>query len=263
MRNKRDGSVQSVSRAVDLLEALSDGEEHGVTELGKQLRVHKATASRLLATLAQRRLVYRNPATDKYRLGLGLIHLAGSAMAGIDLIGQARPILEDLAATTSETVNLAVLDGNQVMHIDQIAGTRTIVNVSWVGRRTPLHCTANGKVLLAFLEAPERDRMLAPPLEALTGNTITSRRKLERQLTEIRGRGYARAIEELEDGLNVVAAPVRGADGGVVAAVSVGGPAFRMRPRELGKLGRMAMDAGAAISRRMGFVKGRRSNGST
>ncbi len=261
MSNKRNGGVQSVSRAVDLLEALSDGEERGVTELGEHLRVHKATASRLLATLAQRRLVYRNPATEKYRLGLGLIRLAGSAMAGIDLIEQARPVLEDLATRTSETVNLAVLDGDRIMHLDQIAGTRSIVSVSWVGRRTPLHCTSNGKVLLAFLDAPERDRLLVPPLKALTGKTITSRKKLDRQLTEVRRRGYARTIEELEEGLNAVAAPVRSAEGDVVAAVSVGGPAFRMRPRQLGKLGLMAIDAGGAISRRLGFVEGRSSSG--
>ena len=260
MRNKRNDSVQSVSRAVDLLEALSDGEERGVTELGKHLRVHKATASRLLATLAQRRLVYRNPSTDKYRLGLGLIHLAGLAMASLDLVEQARPILESLAVQTRETVNLAVLDGDRVMHLDQIAGTRSIVSVSWVGRRTPPHCTSNGKVLLAFLDAPERDRLLTSPLELLTKNTITNRRKLDRQLTEVRRRGYARTIEELEEGLNAVAAPVRSAEGDVVAAVSVGGPAFRMRPRGLGRLGRMAMDAGVEISRRLGFFDGRSSN---
>src|SRR5881409_3337664 len=123
----RSSGVQSVARAVGILEALADaGEDMGVTELGKRLGVHKATASRLVATLAHHGLVERNPVTDKVRLGFGLIHLAGSAMAGLDLVGQGRPILQELAETTRETVNLAVLDRDLVLNIDQIAGTRSV-----------------------------------------------------------------------------------------------------------------------------------------
>jgi DNA-binding IclR family transcriptional regulator len=259
MRNAETPHVQSVGRALGILEALADGGEMGVTELGRLLGVHKATASRLVATLADRGLVERNPETDKYRLGFGLIHLAGAALAGLELVRQAHPVLEDLAERTRETVNLAVLEGDAVLHVDQIAGTRSVVSVSWVGRRTPVHCTSNGKVLLAFLDGPERERLLASPLERRTANTIVDPDQLRAQLVEVQARGYAQTVEELEEGLNAVAAPVHRADGEVVAAVSVAGPAFRMRPAELPRIGRMAVDAAGAISRRMGYAERRRS----
>ena len=253
--------VQSVSRALSILEELADEGDLGVTEVGRRLGVHKATASRLLATLADYGLVQRDAATDKYRLGIGLMHLAGSAQAGLDLVQQARPIPETLAERTRETVNLGVLDGDLVMHIDQIAGTRSIVSVSWVGRRTPPHCTANGKVLLAGLDAAELDRRLAEPLERRTAHTVVDPDRLREQLVAVRARGYAQTIEELEEGLNAVAAPIRRADGDVTAAVSVAGPAFRLRPVELPRIARLTVDAADAISRRLGYVERRQSVG--
>jgi len=260
MRNTEVSGVQSVARAIAILEELA-GEELGVTELGRRLGVHKATASRLVSTLKERGLVERDPSTDKFRLGVGLIRLAGAAMAGLDLVHLARPVLEDLAETTRETVNLALLDGDSVMHVDQIAGTRSVVSVSWVGRRTPVHCTSNGKVLLAFLDEAERERLLALPMERRTSSTVVDRAELRAQLAEVVRRGYAFTVEELEEGLNAVAAPIRGADGGVVAAVSAAGPAFRLRRSDIPRVGRIVMDAAGAISRRMGYVERRQSVG--
>src|SRR5205809_3032108 len=178
MRNspQETGAVQSVGRAVSILELLADGPgELGVSELGRRLGVHKATASRLLATLAERGLVERSPVTDKYRLGFGVVRLAASATAGLDLVRQARPVLERLAEETGETVNLAVLDREGVVNIDQITPPHLVVNVNWVGKRTPLHCTANGKALLAQLPEAQRARLLRGRLERLTQHTITDR----------------------------------------------------------------------------------------
>ncbi len=252
------GNLQSVNRALRALELIAEAGELGVTELGRRLDVHKATASRLVATLAERGLVERDPVTEKYRLGFGLIRLAGAAMASLDLVRTARPIIEDLADRTRETVNLGVLSGDAVVYIDQVTGTRSIVAVSWVGRRTPLHCTSNGKVLLASLGDAERDRMLSVPLERTTPGTIVDPDTLRGQLAEIRLKGYAQTMEELEEGLNAVAAPIHRADGETVAALSVSGPAFRMRPIDLPRIGRMTMEAASAISRRLGYVERRR-----
>jgi len=219
------------------------------------LGVTKATASRLVSTLAGHGLVEQNPATDKYRLGFGLVRLAGAAVAGLDLVRQARPVLQDLAERTEETVNLAVLDGDVAVNIDQIAAPRLVVNVNWVGKRTPLHCTSNGKVLLGGLPDDERDRLLREPLERLTRATIVDADLLRAQLLEASVRGYATTIEELEVGLNAVAAPVRGADGDVRAAVSVAGPAYRMTPARMPEFGAMVRQAGEEVSRRMGYVE--------
>jgi DNA-binding IclR family transcriptional regulator len=246
--------LQSVSRALHSLELIADAGELGVSELGRLLGVHKATASRLASTLAERGLIERDPDTERYRLGFGLIRLAGAAMAGLDLVRTARPVLEDLADRTRETVNLGVLSGQDVIYIDQATGTRSIVSVSWVGRRTPLHSTAAGKVLLTFAPRAERRRLLSLPLTRETDRTITDVEELRAQLEQVRVRGYAQTQEELEDGLNAVAAPVRQADGTLAAAVSVSGPAFRVRAIDLPRVGRITVDAATAISRRLGFA---------
>src|SRR5687767_10026531 len=145
MRDGEGGGLRSVTRAVRSLELIAEAGELGVTELGRRLGVHKATASRLAATLAQRGLIERDPSSERYRLGFGLIRLAGAAMAGLDLVSTARPVLEDLAGRTRETVTIAVLSGDDVVSIDQVTGTRSIVNVSWVGKRSALHTTSTGK----------------------------------------------------------------------------------------------------------------------
>jgi DNA-binding IclR family transcriptional regulator len=250
-----NSSIQSVRRAVGILEALADDSgELGVTELGRRLGVHKTTASRLVSTLAEHDLVERSPTTEKYRLGLGLVRLASAAASGLDLVRQARPILEKLAEETRETVNLAVLDDDRVVNIDQVASPRLIVNVNWVGKGTPLHCTSNGKILLAHLPQKDRERLVARRLERLTDRTIIDRTVLRGQLDEARARGFAVALEELEVGLNAVAAPVRDSGGQVIAAVSVAGPAYRVKPGQITRLARTTVKAGGEISRRMGFA---------
>jgi DNA-binding IclR family transcriptional regulator len=255
------GNLQSVRRALRALEVVADAGEIGVSELGRQLGVHKATASRLAAALAERNLLDRNPQNDRYRIGFGLVRLAGSAIAGLDIVREAHPLLESLAEQTHETANLGVLSGDSVVYIDQVAGTRSVVAMSWVGRRTPLHCTSNGKILLAFAPEMERDRFLAGPMDRFAENTIVDPNVLRAQLDDVRRRGYAQTIEELEEGLNAVAAPVRQADGRVTAAISVSGPAFRMRGIDLPRMARFAMDAADAISHRLGYVERTRSAG--
>jgi len=249
-RNK----VQSLDRALEILKLLGTEPEMRVTDLARRLEVHKSTVFRLLSTLEEHGLVEQNPSTEKYRLGFGLVRLAGSVVAEVDLARASRPVLEELALRTGETVNLAILQGSQVVNIDQIAAPNLVVNVNWVGKQTPLHATSNGKVLLAYLPEAERQRLLAVALPRLTPRTITDARTLEKQLRRVVEDGYAFTLEELELGLNAVAAPVRAADGRVQAAVSVAGPSYRVTPQRLNELGEMTREAGEAISRRMGYI---------
>jgi IclR family acetate operon transcriptional repressor len=246
--------VRSVARAMRALELIAESGELGVTDLGRRLGVHKATASRLAATLAEGGLIERDPVTDRYRVGFGLIRLVGAAMASIDLVRTARPVLEELAERTRETVNIGVPSRDGVVYVDQVSSAHLIASTNWVGRRTPLHCSSSGKVFLAHMPEPERRQALARPLEALTGQTVTDPARLCRELEEVRVRGYATIQDELEQGLNAVAAPVRQIGGGVVAAVSVSGPAFRVRSVDLARLGRLTIDAAGAVSRRLGHA---------
>jgi len=251
LRNK----VQSLDRALEILRLLGSEPEMRVTDLARRLEVHKSTVFRLLSTLQEHGLVEQNPTTEKYRLGYGLVRLAGAVVAELDLARASRSVLQELATRTGETVNLAILQGDQVVNIDQIAAPNLVVNVNWVGKQTPLHATSNGKVLLAYLSEDERRRLLDRSLPRLTPRTITDPRILEKQLHRVLTDGYAFTLEELELGLNAVAAPVYAADGRVQAAVSVAGPSYRVTPQRLSDLGEMTKDAAAAISRRMGYIR--------
>jgi DNA-binding IclR family transcriptional regulator len=249
-RNK----VQSLDRALEILKLLGSEPEMRVTDLARRLEVHKSTVFRLLATLQEHGLVEQNPTTERYRLGYGLVRLAGAVVAELDLARASRPVLEELAVRTGETVNLAILQGDQVVNIEQISAPNLVVNVNWVGKQTPLHATSNGKVLLAHLPEAERLGLVGRSLPRLTPRTITEPRVLGRQLNRVLEDGYAFTLEELEIGLNAVAAPVFGADGRVLAAVSVAGPSYRVTPQRLSELGEMTKDAGEAISRRLGYI---------
>jgi IclR family acetate operon transcriptional repressor len=252
--------VQSVARAISLLELVAEHPgQLGVTELGRRIGVHKTTAFRLVSTLADAGLLERQTGTDKYRPGFGLVRLATTALADVDVVRQARPVLEVLAEATQETVNLAVLEGPEVVNVDQVAGSHAVVNVNWVGKRTPLHCTSNGKILLAHLPETDWDRALGRALERRTPRTVVDPQVLRAQLRQARARGYAYTIEELEVGLNAVAAPVQGPDRTVIAAVSVAGPAYRLTPERIPELARAVVDAGAEISRHMGHTERRES----
>jgi IclR family acetate operon transcriptional repressor len=226
--------VETVKRAFTLLRCFSqENPELGVTELSHRLDVHKSTVSRLLSTLQSESMVVRNPETGRYRLGVGLIELASLAMLDSDMRRIAPPMLRELAEETNETVNLAVLDGHEVINVELIQPlARRVSNYGWVGRRTPLHASSTGKALIADLPETAWAGKLAGPLTKYTEQTITDPDELRAELRRVRKLGYALGLEELEIGLNAVAAPVCNHAGLVVAAVSTAGPSYRLS-REL------------------------------
>ncbi|MGB9594124.1 MAG: IclR family transcriptional regulator [Anaerolineae bacterium] len=259
MANRRDPSVQSVERAIAILQAFSrERPERGVSELARELGVHKSTVYRLLATLERRGLVARNPETERYRLGLELLTLAAQVVEHMDVREIARPHLRDLSERCQETVNLAVLHEGQVMDLEQFAPpVRSVKNIGWVGRRMPPHCTAAGKVLLAHLPPDKLERFLQSHLDRLTPRTITDPARLREELDRVRAQGYATAEEELEDGLNALAAPIHDHTGAVVAAVSLAGPAFRVPPVVFPQLAALLLETCARISAELGYTPGR------
>jgi IclR family acetate operon transcriptional repressor len=258
MSNRGTGSaprvvVQSVDRALAILEILEREGWVGVTTLARELGIHKSTAFRLLTTLEQRGVVEQHVETQKYRLGFALVRLAGAVRAGLDLTRSARPVCEWLSEQTGETVNIAVLEGGEVVNIDQVNLSASVVSVDWLGRRSGLHCTSTGKIFLAFLPERLRDDIIRTGLTRLTPHTITDEQQLRNQLTVIRRRGWSATEQELELGLNAVAAPIQGADGSVVATVCVSGPIFRLTAERLSAVGALTAEAGRRISRRLGL----------
>jgi len=240
-------AVDRVAAVLDLLADRSDG--LSVTEAADALGVHKATASRLLATLGRRGLVERTH-ERRYRIGMGIVRYAASALGELGAVSRARPELEALSRKTRETVSLGVLDGADVLYVDQVTGHERVVFADWAGRRSPAHCSSSGKVLLAHLDAARLEAFFRRPLAARTDRTITDPASLRARLDDVRRRGYERSVGELEDGLSTAAAPVW-SRAKVVAAVSVGGPSFRLPARELPRLGKLAMETAAAIGRRL------------
>jgi DNA-binding IclR family transcriptional regulator len=250
-RERRAG-VQSVDRALEILDVLARVGEAGVTEIAAALGVHKSTAFRLVATLETRRLVEQTEDRGRYRLGVGILRLAGATTARLDVVQEARPVCRQLAADTGETVNLAVLAEHSALYVDQVAGSSALQSHNWVGQHIPLHATSNGKVLLTGLEEQERDAVLGR-LARFTPRTVTSRSKLGEELERVREQGYAVAVDELEMGLTAVAAPVRNAHGDVVASMSVSGPTFRLQDEHIEEIVPRLLDAVGEVSLRLGW----------
>ncbi len=246
------GSVQSVDRALTILEQLARHGEAGVTELASGLDVHKSTAFRLVATLEMHGLVEQTEDRGKYRLGVGLLRLAGATTARLDVVQEARPVSRKLASDTGETVNIAVLADRAALYLDQVAGPSALQPHNWVGQHIPLHATANGKVLLSGLEPGLLDETLGS-LAAYTDMTITRKGKLRTEVEHVREQGYAVAVDELEVGLSAVAAPIRNAHGDVIASMSVSGPTFRLGEARITEVVALLTDAATEVSHRLGW----------
>ena len=250
---RRSSSVQSVDRSITVMEFLSRRGWSGVTEVSRELEIHKSTAYRLLTTLRDRGLVEQDAATEKYRLGFGLVLLARTVSADLDILRCARPVCERLSERTRETVTLAVLESDDAVIIHQSISRASALSVDWTGRHTPLHATAAGKIFLVYMPEDQLLRILEGPLERFTENTIADPLSLKDHIKEIRATGYGYTVEELEVGLNAVGAPICSAEGAVVGTVSVSGPAFRLPPDTLPEIGDLSKRAATEISRCLGF----------
>ena len=255
MAKKRSSGVQSVERAIAILKAFSiEQPERGVGELSDELGLHKSTVSRLAQTLQRSGLLTRNPETKRYRLGIELLGLASQVASYLDVREVARPLLRQLAKDCQESVNLVVLEDGQVINLEQfIPAERQVKNIGRVGRRMCAHATSAGKVMLAYLSPGELDQALGNELAGFTSNTITDPRELHQQLAQIRKQGYAVAQEELEDGLNAIAAPIHDHTNHVIAAASIAGPAYRIRPEMFAPLADQLVRMTDRISREMGY----------
>ncbi len=252
---RQHSTLSSVRNAARLLKEFGRGDrEIGVTELSRRLGIGKSTAHRLLSTLADERLLEQDPHTGAYRLGLAMYELGASVALHTDLHEACSPVLDQLRNATRETVQVAVLDGREVVYIERRESPQTLRLFGRVGHRNEAHCTSTGKLLLAFLPPDRLEVTLRGwRLARKTPFTVPDTRALRTALETVRQQGWAENISESELGVASIAAPIRNGRGEVIAAVSVAGPVQRLGNDSLRRFARPVVEAGLAISRRLGY----------
>jgi IclR family transcriptional regulator, KDG regulon repressor len=254
--------LSSVANSIRLLTSFSGQEnELGITTLASRLRLAKSTVHRLAATLTSAGFLEQNSETGKYRLGVALFELGALVRRRMDVANEARPKLRELLEKTGETVQLGIVDHYSVLYVYEMESPRAIRMAAAVGGRAPLHCTAVGKVLLAFQPADYMNQVIERGLTPYTAKTITKRDAVLGMLEEVRLREHAIDDEESEGGLRAVAAPVRNHSGAVIAALGVAAPVQRMSKKIMHTCVPSVIETANAVSARLGFMQSRRSNG--
>ena len=246
-----------MQRAVDILNLFgSHSPELGTTEIAHALGLHKSTVSSLVATLAANGYLEQNPSTRKYTLGLRLLERSSVLLGQMDIRRVARPYLDKLHDWRGESINMGIRDGNEVVYIEQLPSTHAMGMREEIGKRAPLHSTALGKALIAWLPPAELQAIVKRcELVALTPRTITSVEQFLQELERTRERGYGLDDEEHSPGGRCVGAPIFDHRGEPVAAVSVSTPIQRIPLEEIPTVAEMVRETAKAISLRLGYVQ--------
>jgi len=248
--------IQSVDRALRIIKLVSRKKEGmGVTELASILELNKSSIFKLLSTLVSHGFIEQDSETKRYKLGYIYLELSSILLESIDLRHQAKPYLKELEEITNEVIHLVVYDQGEVVYIEKLEGTETLRTHSKVGKRAPLHCTSVGKVILAYLPKQKVLNILdKKDLEPHTDKTITDKDNFLQELEKVRKQGYGVEIEENEEGISCIAAPIIDNNGDIIAAVSISGPSTRMTERRLEELQPLIKKTGDTISMRLGSL---------
>jgi DNA-binding IclR family transcriptional regulator len=227
----------AIDRGADLLvRVLESKEPVALTDLASAAGLPKSTASRLVSALERRGLIEQDGERGRLRPGPAILRVAERGMLERNMVELSRPALDALAAASGETINLAVPGPDGVEHIAQVDSRHFLGAGQWLGRSVGYGHSANGKVFAAFGRAP-----------AAAGGAPRTR-----QHRAIRRDGFATSTDELELGLSAMAAPVRGARGEVIAALSISGPTLRMTPSRIEELQPILTSEARALSHRLG-----------
>jgi DNA-binding IclR family transcriptional regulator len=254
--------VATLAKALETLEALAqvnaEGDaDIGLTELAKRVRLSVPTLFRILSTLQSRGYVQKNAQTSHYHLTLKTWEVGAAAVRRLTIREVARPWMEQLVKDTGETAHLAILQGPDIMVLDRLDSPHPVKVETYMGQRAPAHCSATGKVLLAFASNEARDEFFGYKLKRFTSKTLSDRAPLEREFALVRKQGYALIHEEWQEGVCSVAVPIWNYSGQVVAALSIAAPTERFAEERLRQQFIPALvRAGQGISQGMGFRTG-------
>jgi DNA-binding IclR family transcriptional regulator len=255
--NGGTGQVRAASVILNVIEVLrcftADEPLQGVTEIAAKVGLHKSSVSRILATLEEQEIVERDQASRKFRLGLGLLAMAGPLLANLDVRQVGLPMLQELGEATRETVALLVWSGSEAVTVEQVASPQQIKHTNPLGARHGTALSASVQIFLAEMPADRVRNLLAQGMPVLPDGGIGVAEYLDR-LAEVRERGYAVNFGDTSPEEVGIAAPVRDHRGDVVAAVLLAAPFYRVAPDHVAELGEACAAAAARVSARLGAV---------
>jgi len=254
-KNRRDPEIlKVVAKTFRVMELLAEAPAgSGVTVLARNIEQPKATVFRILATLSQLGYAHKDNLSNSYFLTSKIRRLVHGEKRET-LCKAARPFMERLLSQFEQTVNLAMLEHDQVLYVDMLEGLRSIRMSATINTCAPVHCTAIGKSIAAFLPAGALTQILrARPMSRLTPNTIQTLPALQKHLELVRSRGFAVDDEETEIGARCVAAPIYDQMGMAFAALSVSGPTSHVRGQQLRMIAKAVKQSTERISLKLGY----------
>ncbi|GAB6099533.1 IclR family transcriptional regulator [Halanaerocella petrolearia] len=254
MRKQPSNLVKSVDRSINILEELAKYEEGlGVTELGNRLDIHKSSVHRLLSTLVYKGLVEKDKKNNNYKLGLKIFELGSKIFNDFKISEYTKSYLKKLVKISGERVNLVIPDKDEIVYIDKREDSKNIKINLPIGHRSPMHCTAAGKAILANLSQDKIKDIIKSNLIKFTSNTITEVQDLINELDLIKARNYAIDDSEYKSEIRCVATPIFNYRDEVIAAISICGPKSRMTHEKISDLRETMVDIGREISCRLGY----------
>ncbi|MGM0395515.1 MAG: IclR family transcriptional regulator [Bacillota bacterium] len=224
--SKQKKTIGSIKKAFDIINYIAEQDhEQGATEISEALGYGVSATYHILNTLKESNIITQDQKTKKYKLGLKLWQLGMTSYEQNNISIELKPYLTKLRDNTGETANLTILEGEEIVYIAQEESDKLIKMFTKTGAKAPLHCTASGKIFLAFKDSEDKEKILESiSLEKFTENTITDRKVLMEELEKIREAGYGFDIEERDEDVSCIAAPVFGPNGEVIACISISGP---------------------------------------
>lgn len=259
MQTKQRNS--SFGNALKLLKSFTmDEPEMDLSKLSEKLDVGISTAHRLASTLVSVGFLTKDPQTRMYRPGTSILALGNIVSEQMDLFRNFTPFLESLMIKTGETVHIGILRNDRIFYLQKVESPHPIRLLSHVGRQNPIHNTSMGQAILAYKSEKEIDQVIALGLERHTDKTITSPEQFRLRLEEIKAQGFAVSIEELNDGVTSIAAPILNRVGKVVASVSIAGPVERIHTHSIPRFVKMVTETANEISEQMKQTKPSKKN---
>lgn len=254
MKDPKEYNVRSIERAIQILDSFDKDHPYwGLTEIAQEVGLHKATTHRIMTTLVNYNYLEKTSDGLKYKLGPRLASLGYSVIQRFDVRRAALRYMEKIVQEFNEACDLSIFDGREILYLEVLQSNHSLTISAATGMRLPAHCTASGKVFLAFLPEENFQRFIQQPLRKLTEKTITDPQILKNKLSEIREAGYAIDDEEMELGIKAIAAPIFDQNGEIIASISIPGPTSRILDEKIPEFAFALKQTSQNISRSLGL----------